>query len=248
MPSVLTWVNFTKNVRPFVFFSQVSGIHKPSITRQDAVTLFLKLIIQDEFGELDGSNTVYLPCTKKEYYRQYISSHTQDLHVTFKFFQITWLNTFPHVKGKLGVLDTVIQYLNNLAEECGTRGESNDGNIYLPHRTKRDVYQLFASTHGSDTHVTDSIFFYFWNRACPHVKVKCNEVPKDILIHFMSTLLEKYGHKTSTENKEPIFLPFSSKVELYRLYQSTLSAENRSDMCLSPILFDKIRNDVFPYC
>ena len=136
------------------------------------MALFLKLIIQDEFEELDGSTTDYLPCTKKEYYRQYISSHNQDLHVTLNFFQITWLKTFPHVKGQFGVLsDTVTQYLNNLAEECGTRGESNDGNIYLPHRTKKEVYQLYASAHGSDTHVTDRVFFHSWNRLCPHVKV-----------------------------------------------------------------------------
>ena len=82
--------------------------------------------------------------------------------------------------------------------------------------------------------------------ACPHVKVKGDEVRKDILIQFMSNLLEKYGDKTSTEDEGAIYLPFSSKKELYRLYQSTLSAEKRSDMCLSRFTFNRIWNDEFP--
>ena len=97
------------------------------------MVLFLKRIIQDECSELDGSTPVHLRCTKQEYYHQYKSSHTQDLHVGINFFQDTWLNTFPLVNSKRGVLyDIVTKYLNNLAEECGTRVESNDGNIYLP--------------------------------------------------------------------------------------------------------------------
>ena len=364
--------------RPFVFFFQVSSIHKPSITRQDAVVLFLKRIIQDECGELDGSTPVHLRYTIQEYYHQYKSSHTQDLHVTYKVFRITWLNTFPQVKSKIGVVsDTVTKYLNNLAEECGTREESNDGNIYLPYKTKREVYQLYDSVYGSDAHVTEDRFHKIWRDACPHVKVKTprdyavvlflkriiqdecdeldgsttvhlqytideyyhqyisshtkdlhvtfrvfgitwlntfphvkgkmgvlsdtvtqyinnlaeereesndgniylphrtkrevyqlydskngsegefsdiwsdvcphvkvkgNEVPKDILIQFMSDLLEKYGHKTSTEDKGAIYLPYSSKMELYRLYQSTFSAEKR----VSQRSFYRIWNDVFP--
>ena len=210
------------------------------------MVLFLKRIIQDECSELDGSTTVHLRYTKQEYYHQYISSHTQDLHVTLHFFRNTWLNTFPHVKGKLGVVsDTVTKYLNNLAEECGTREESNDGNVYLPYRTKREVYKRYDSEYGSDAHVTENAFYDIWSRTCPHVKVK-GEVRKDILIQFMSNLLEKYGDKTSTEDEGAIYLPFSSKTELYRLYQSTLSAEKRSDMCLSPYTFNRIWNDVFP--
>ena len=212
------------------------------------MVLFLKRIIQDECGELDGSTPVYLPYTKQEYYHQYKTSHTQDLHVKLHFFRQTWLNTFPHVKGKLGVVsDTVTKYLNNLAEECGTREESNDGNIYLPYRTKREVYQLYDSEYGSDAHVTENTFYYIWRRACPHVKVKGDEVRKDILIQFMSNLLEKYGDKTSTEDEGAIYLPFSSKKELYRLYQSTLSAEKRSDMCLTQRTFNYTWNDVFPH-
>ena len=211
------------------------------------MVLFLKQIIQDECGELDGSTTVHLRYTIQEYYHQYKSSHTQDLHVKLHFFRQTWLNTFPNVKGKLGVVsDTVTQYLNNLAEECGTREESNDGNIYLPHRTKREVYQLYDSAYGSDAHVTENTFYIIWSRRCPHVKVK-GEVRKDILIQFMSNLLEKYGDKTSTEDEGAIYLPFSSKTELYRLYQSTLSAEKRSDMCLAQSTFYRIWNDVFPH-
>ena len=212
------------------------------------MVLFLKRIIQDECGELDGSTPVHLPYTKQEYYHQYISSHTQDLHVTYYVFRITWLNTFPHVKGKIGVVfDTVTKFLNNLAEEHGTREESNDGNIYLPYRTKKEVYQLYDSEYGSDAHVKKSQFNSIWRLACPHVKVKGNEVRKDILIQFMSNLLEKYGDKTSTEDEGAIYLPFSSQMELYRLYQSTLSAEKRSDMCLTHRTFYRIWNDVFPY-
>ena len=77
--------------------------------------------------------------------------------------------------------------------------------------------------------------------------MKGNEVRKDIFIQVMSNLLEKYGDKTSTEDEGAIYLPFSSKMELYRLYQSTLSAEKRSDMCLPPYTFYRIWNDVFPY-
>ena len=212
------------------------------------MVLFLKRIIQDECGELDGSTPVHLPYTKQEYYHQYKSSHNQDLHVTYYAFRITWLKTFPHVKGKIGVLsDTVTKFLNNLAEECGTREESNDGNIYLPHRTKKEVYQLYDSEYGSDAHVTEREFSRIWSRTCPHVKVKGNEVRKDIVIQFMSNLLEKYGDKTSTEDEGAIYLPFSSKKELYRLYQSTLSKEKRSDMCLSRPTFNNTWNDVFPY-
>ena len=212
------------------------------------MVLFLKRIIQDECGELDGSTTVHLPYTKQEYYHQYRSSHTQDLHVTLYVFRITWLDTFPHVKGKLGVLkDTVTKYLNNLAEECGTREESNDGNIYLPHRTKKEVYKLFDFAYGSDTHVTVTEFNRIWRHECPHVKVKGDEVPEDIFIQFMSNFLEKYDYKTSTEEKGAIYLPFSSKMELYRLYQSTLRAEKRSDTCLHKSTFYRIWNDVFPY-
>ena len=136
------------------------------------MVLFLKRIIQDECSELDGSTPVHLRYTKQEYYHQYKSSHTQDLHVTLHFFsKNTWLNTFPHVKSKYGVLyDTVTQYLNNLAEECGTREESNDGNIYLPYRTKKEVYQLYDSEYGSDTHVTYNLFHIIWSGKCPHVK------------------------------------------------------------------------------
>ena len=212
------------------------------------MVLFLKRIIQDECGELDGSTTVRLQYTKQEYYHQYISSHNQDLHVGINFFGDTWLNTFPHVKGKYGVVsDTVTKYLNNLAEECGTREESNDGNIYLPYRTQREVYQLYDSEYGSDAHVTEARFTFIWSRRCPHVKVKGNEVRKDILIQFMSNLLEKYGDKTSTEDEGAIYLPFSSKKELYRLYQSTLSKEKRSDMCLAQRTFNNTWNDEFPY-
>ena len=209
------------------------------------MVLFLKRIIQDECGELDGSTPVHLLYTKQEYYHQYISSHTQDLHVTLRFFQRTWLNTFPHVKGKIGVLsDTVTKFLNNLAEECGTREESNDGNIYLPHRTKKEVYQLYDSEYGSDNHVSESTFYFSWSDACPHVKVKGKTVRKDILIQFMSNLLEKYGDKTSTEDEGAIYLPFSSKIGLYRQYQSTFK---RSDMCLTRRTFDRIWNNEFPY-
>ena len=165
----------------------------------------------------------------------------------FIFFRQTWLNTFPHVKGKRGVVsDTVTKYLNNLAEECGTREESNDGNIYLPYRTQKEVYQLYDSEYGSDIHVIENAFYNIWSRRCPHVKVK-GDVRKDILIQFMSNLLEKYGDKTSTEDEGAIYLPFSSKTELYRLYQSTLSKEKRSDMCLSRHTFNKTWNDVFPH-
>ena len=210
------------------------------------MVLFLKRIIQDECGELDGSTTVHLRYTIQEYYHQYKSSHTQDLHVKLHFFRQTWLNTFPHVKGKLGVVsDTVTKYLHNLAEECGTREESNDGNIYLPYRTQREVYQLYDSEYGSDTHVSERTFYFSWSDACPHVKVK-GKVRKDILIQFMSNLLEKYGDKTSTEDEGAIYLPFSSKKELYRLYQSTLSAEKRSDMCLARRTFDRTWDDEFP--
>ena len=212
------------------------------------MVLFLKRIIQDECGELDGSTMVHLPYTKQEYYHQYISSHNQDLHVTLRFFRQTWLNTFPHVKSKYGVLhDIVTKYLNNLAEECGTREESNDGNIYLPYRTQKEVYQLYDSEYGSDIHVTEDRFNKIWRCECPHVKVKGNEVRKDILIQFMSNLLEKYGDKTSTEDEGAIYLPFSSKKEVHHLYQSTLSAEKRSDMCLTHYTFNRIWNDVFPY-
>ena len=211
------------------------------------MVLFLKRIIQDECSELDGSTTVRLQYTKQEYYHQYKSSHNQDLHVTYYVFRITWLNTFPHVKGKHGVLsDTVTQFLNNLAEECGTRVESNDGNIHLPYRTKKEVYQSYDSEYGSDAHVSERAFYFSWSDACPHVKVK-GEVRKDILIQFMSNLLEKYGDKTSTEDEGAIYLPFSSKTELYRLYQSTLSAEKRSDMCLSQLTFNNTWNDEFPH-
>ena len=211
------------------------------------MVLFLKRIIQDECGELDGSTTVRLRYTIQEYYHQYKSSHNQDLRVTYYVFRITWLKTFPHVKGKIGVLsDTVTKFLNNLAEECGTREESNDGNIYLPYRTQKEVYQLYDSEYGSDIHVTEDRFNKIWRCECPHVKVKGNEVRKDILIQFMSNLLEKYGDKTSTEDEGAIYLPFSSKKELYRLYQSTFSTEKRSDMCLSPYFFYNTWNDVFP--
>ena len=211
------------------------------------MVLFLKRIIQDECGELDGSTPVHLRYTKQEYYHQYRSSHTQDLHVTLHFFQDTWLNTFPHVKSKFGVLsDTVTKYLNNLAEECGTREESNDGNIYLPYRTKKEVYQLYDSEYGSDAHVTKDRFNKIWRCECPHVKVK-GDVRKDILIQFMSNLLEKYGDKTSTEDEGAISLPFSSKTEVYRLYQSTLSEDKRSNMCLHSDTFYRIWNDVFPF-
>ena len=207
------------------------------------MVLFLKQIIQDECGELDGSTTVHLRYTIQEYYHQYKSSHTQDLHVKLHFFRQTWLNTFPNVKGKLGVVsDTVTKYLNNLAEECGTR--EDDGNIYLPYRTQKEVYQRYHSQYGSDTHVTYNLFLIIWSCKCPHVKVK--EVRKDILIQFMSNLLEKYGDKTSTEDEGAIYLPFSSKKELYRLYQSTFSTEKRSDMCLSRFTFSRIWNDEFP--
>ena len=212
------------------------------------MVLFLKRIIQDECGELDGSTPVRLRYTKQEYYHQYISSHTQDLHVTLHFFQDTWLNTFSHVKSKYGVLsDTVTKFLNNLAEECGTREESNDGNIYLPYRTKREVYQLYDSAYGSDAHVTEDQFNKIWRCECPHVKVKGVKVHKDIFIQFMSNLLEKYGDKTSTEDEGAIYLPFSSKKELYRLYQSTLSAEKRSDMCLAQSTFNNTWIDEFPH-
>ena len=117
------------------------------------MVLFLERIIQDECGELDGSTTVRLPYTKQEYYNQYISSHTQDLHVgKYYVFQDNLVEYFPSCKEQVWVYstDTVTQYLNNLAEECGTREESNDGNIYLPHRTQRQVYQLYDSEYGSD--------------------------------------------------------------------------------------------------
>ena len=236
---------------PFGIASVLIWRLKGNEVLSDTVTQYLNNLAEEcgTRGESNDGN-IYLPHrTKNEVYKLYASTHGSDTHVTYQVFSYIWNRKCPHlkVKGNEVLLDTVTQYLNNLAEECGTRGESNDGNIYLPHRTKKQVYQLYTSAHGSDTHVKYLVFLKIWNRKCPHVKVKGNEVTKDILIQFMSNLLEKYGHKTITENKEPIVLPFSSNIELYRLYQSTLSTENRSDMCLSPILFYKIRNDVFPY-
>ena len=120
--------------------------------------------------------------------------------------------------------------------------------IYIYHsRTKKEVYQRYDSEYGSDNHVSERAFYFSWSDACPHVKVKGNEVRKDILIQFMSNLLEKYGDKTSTEDEGAIYLPFSSQKEVYHLYQSTLSAEKRSDMCLTQRTFDRIWNDVFPH-
>ena len=119
--------------------------------------------------------------------------------------------------------------------------------IYIYHTGQREKFiSSYDSAYGSDAHVTEDQFTFIWRDSCPHVKVK-GEVRKDILIQFMSNLLEKYGDKTSTEDEGAIYLPFSSKKELHRLYQSTLSAEKRSDMCLSRQIFNNIWNDVFPH-
>ena len=156
----------------------------------DAIFQFLSKLVEDcgQEQEENGKRVVYLPFTSKEnVYQRYIDTHVKELHATYRTFCNSWNKYFPDVYvNRDTVRNKVVKMLSDLAEECGVKPQRNpDGNptgnpsgnstgnseeiVYLPYRSKKDVYDLFIA---KGLHMKYQNFWAIWKKDFSHFRTK----------------------------------------------------------------------------
>ena len=118
--------------------------------------------------------------------------------------------------------------LSDLAEECGDKQQRNpagnptgnpsgntEGIVYLPYRSKKDVYHLFIAKDLG--HLAYGGLCEIWERNIPHIRVKGL---RDAVERFLSKLVQEVGKEDEHDN-EIIVLPCGSKQDVYKIYNET---------------------------
>ena len=153
----------------------------------DAMCQFLSKLVEDcgQEHEGKGRRVVYLPFTsKKNVYQRYIDTHDKELHASYKTFCKSWNKYFPDVYVNRDMIrNNVIKMLSDLAEECGDKQQRNpagnpsgnstgnsEGIVYLPYRSKKDVYDLFIAKDLG--HLAYVSFCKIWERNIPRIRVQ----------------------------------------------------------------------------
>ena len=203
----------------------------------DVSVQFLLKLVEDcgQKHEENGRRVVYLPFTSKEnVYQQFIDTDEKKLHASKSTFLNSWNKNFPDVYvNRDRIRNNVVKMLSDLAEECGDKQQRNpagnptgnpsgnstgnsEGIVYLPFRSKKDVYDLVIAK-GLE-HLSYHGFCQIWERNIPHIRVKGY---RDAVERFLSKLVQEVGKEDEHDN-EIIVLPYGSKKDVYKTHEKDL--------------------------